>query len=286
MWSIICYNFIINIINGEVCIMDRLKDKVALVTGSTSGIGVGIAKIFAKEGAKVVVTGRREEKGQVVVDAIVKDGGEASYIYSDVTKPETIRDLIQNVVDKYGKLDVLVNNAANVALPDGTIEELTIEMWDDIMESDLRSVFIATKEAIPHMRQNGKGSIVNIGSMASHAGDLGSAAYASAKAGVNLLTQSTAVQYGKENIRCNCIRPGLIVTPENKEHLPKLLTDVFMSNILVNRYGAPEDIGYLALYLASDESEYVTGQIMDVDGGTNAHATTVAQFRETGSRTW
>src|SRR5574344_1886666 len=133
MWSIICYNFIINIINGEVCIMARLKDKVALVTGSTSGIGVGIAKIFAKEGAKVVVTGRREEKGQVVVDAIVKDGGEASYIYSDVTKPETIRDLIQNVVDKYGKLDVLVNNAANVALPDGTIEELTIEMWDDIM---------------------------------------------------------------------------------------------------------------------------------------------------------
>ncbi|NLY08809.1 MAG: SDR family oxidoreductase [Tissierellia bacterium] len=266
--------------------MARLKDKVALVTGSTSGIGVGIAKIFAKEGAKVVVTGRKEEKGQVVVDAIVKDGGEASYIYSDVTKPETIRDLIQNVVDKYGKLDVLVNNAANVALPDGTIEELTIEMWDDIMESDLRSVFIATKEAIPHMRQNGKGSIVNIGSMASHAGDLGSAAYASAKAGVNLLTQSTAVQYGKENIRCNCIRPGLIVTPENKEHLPKLLTDVFMSNILVNRYGAPEDIGYLALYLASDESEYVTGQIMDVDGGTNAHATTVAQFRETGSRTW
>ena len=102
--------------------MARLKDKVALVTGSTSGIGVGIAKIFAKEGAKVVVTGRKEEKGQVVVDAIVKDGGEASYIYSDVTKPETIRDLIQNVVDKYGKLDVLVNNAANVALTDGTIE--------------------------------------------------------------------------------------------------------------------------------------------------------------------
>ena len=264
----------------------RLAGKVALGTGSTSGIGVGIAKIFAKEGAKVVVTGRREEKGQIVVDAITKDGGEASYIYSDVSKPETIKELIQGVVDKYGKLDVLVNNAANVGLPDGTIEELTVEMWDAIMESDLRSAFVATKLAIPHMRNNGKGSIINIGSMGSYAGDLGSSAYASAKAGVNLLTQSTAVQYGKENIRCNCIRPGLIVTPENKAYLAEEFIDIFMNNILVNRYGAPEDIGYLALFLASDESEYVTGQIMNVDGGSNAHATTAAQFQEQSSRTW
>lgn len=266
--------------------MARLKGKVALVTGSTSGIGVGIAKVFAREGAKVVVTGRREEKGQVVVDAITKEGGEAAYLYSDITKPESIKDLLQGVVDKYGKLDILVNNAANVTLADGTIEELTTEMWDAIMESDLRSVFIATKEAIPHMRANGKGSIINIGSMASCAGDLGTSAYASAKAGVNLLTESTAVQYGKENIRCNCIRPGLIVTPENKEKLPQLLIDIFMSNILVNRYGNPEDIGNLALFLGSDESEYITGQILNVDGGSNAHAPTVAQFREAGSKTW
>ncbi len=189
-------------------------------------------------------------------------------------------------MDLYGKLDVLVNNAANVTLPDGTIEELTVEMWDDIMESDLRSVFVATKEAIPHMRKNGKGSIINIGSMASHAGDLGTAAYVSAKAGVNLLTQSTAVQYGKENIRCNCIRPGLIVTPENKDFLPDLLIDIFTNNILVNRYGAPEDIGYLAVFLASDESEYVTGQLMNVDGGINAQAATVGEFRKAGARTW
>lgn len=189
-------------------------------------------------------------------------------------------------MDLYGKLDVLVNNAANVTLPDGTIEELTVEMWDDIMESDLRSVFVATKEAIPHMRKNGKGSIINIGSMASHAGDLGTAAYVSAKAGVNLLTQSTAVQYGKENIRCNCIRPGLIVTPENKDFLPDLLIDIFTNNILVNRYGAPEDIGHLAVYLASDESEYVTGQLMNVDGGINAQAATVGEFRKAGARTW
>ena len=266
--------------------MNRLKGKVAVVTGSTSGIGVGIAKIFAGEDAKVIVTGRREEKGMVVVDAIKKSGGEADYIFSDVSKPESIKELFTNTVAKYGKLDILVNNAANVGLPDGTVEEVSIEMWDDIMVSDLRSTFVATKEAIPLMRQNGQGSIVNIGSMASVAGDLGATAYAAAKAGVNLLTQSTAVQYGKENIRCNCIRPGLIVTPENDSNVPDMLKEIFLSNILVNRYGEPADIANLALYLASDESEYVTGQIMDVDGGSNAHATTVAQFRAAGSRTW
>lgn len=266
--------------------MNRLKNKVAVVTGSTSGIGVGIANVFAAEGAKVVVTGRREERGQMVVDAITEEGGKAVYFYSDVSKPESIKELLENTVTKFGKLDILVNNAANVGLPDGTVEEVSLEMWDDIMISDLRSTFVATKEVIPLMRKNGKGSIVNIGSMASCAGDLGATAYASAKAGVNILTQSTAVQYGKENIRCNCIRPGLIVTPQNDAVIPDLLKEIFLSNILVNRYGAPEDIANLALYLASDESEYVTGQIMDVDGGSNAHATTVAQFREAGSRTW
>ena len=266
--------------------MNKLADKVAIVTGSTSGIGVGIAKVFAAEGAKVVVTGRREEKGNIVVNAIKESGGEAYYIFSDVSKPESIKELFQKTVEKYGKLDILVNNAANVTLSDGAVEEVTVEMWDNIMDSDLRSVFIATKEALPYMRKNGKGAIVNIGSMASCSGDLGATAYAAAKAGVNLLTQSTALQYGKENIRCNCIRPGLIVTPENETYIPDLLKQIFLDNIAVNRYGCPEDIGYLALYLASDDSGYVTGQIMDVDGGTNAHATTVAQFRNAGSRTW
>ena len=264
----------------------RLQDKVAIVTGSTSGIGIGIARIFAREGATVVVCGRREAKGQAVVDSILSFGGKASYHYMDITKPESIQAVIEDTVKTYGKLDVLVNNAANVALKDGTIDELTVEQWDAIMESDLRSVFLAIKYALPHMRAQKKGSIVNIGSMASSGGDLAAAAYASAKAGVNLLTQNVAVEFGRENIRCNCIRPGLIVTPENDAHVPQVLKDIFLDSILVNRYGCPEDIGYLACYLASDESAYVTGQIMDVDGGTNMHAPTVAQFRKLGSRTW
>lgn len=267
--------------------MNRLKDKVAIVTGSTSGIGIGIARLFASEGAKVVICGRREAKGQAVVDRIAEEGGEAWYHFMDITDTESIEKLFADTVEKFGKLDILVNNAANVALKDGRVDELTIEMWDGIFESDMRGTFYATKCALPYLQKNENGgSIVNIGSMASCGGDLGSTAYACAKAGVDLLTQATALQYGKDNIRCNCVRPGLIVTPENETYVPQPLKDIFVSNIMVNRYGCPEDIGHMCVYLASDESTYVTGQIVNVDGGMNSHVPTVAQFRELNSRTW
>ena len=267
--------------------MNRLKDKVAIVTGSTSGIGIGIAKLYAAEGAKVVICGRRAEKGQAVVDEIVKAGGEASYHFMDITDPASIEALMADTVEKYGKIDVLVNNAANVALKDGRVDELTIEMWDAIFQSDMRGTFFTTKCALPYMQKNENGgSIVNIGSMASCAGDLGSTAYACAKAGVDMLTQSVALQYGKSNIRCNCVRPGLIVTPQNEAHVPQQLKDVFLSNIEVSRYGNPADIAHACTYFASDESAYVTGQVINVDGGLNSHAPTVAQFRSAGSRTW
>lgn len=267
--------------------MNRLKEKVAIVTGSTSGIGVGIAKLFASEGAKVVICGRREEKGQVVVDSIKKEGGEAIYHFMDITDTDSIEKLMKDVADKYGRIDILVNNAANVALKDGRVDELTIEMWDKIFESDMRGTFYATKCVLEYMKKNDNGgSIINIGSMASCGGDLGSTAYACAKAGVDMLTLSTALQYGKQNIRCNCVRPGLIVTPDNEAHVPQALKDIFLSNIMVNRYGCPEDIGNMCTYLASDESAYVTGQIINVDGGLNSHVSTVAQFKELNSRTW
>ena len=196
--------------------MGRLNENVAIVTGSTSGIGIGIAKLFAAEGAKVVICGRRESKGQAVVESIRQEGGEAFYHFMDITAPESIEQLFADTAEKYGKIDVLVNNAANVSLKDGRVDELTLEMWDNIFQSDMRGTFYATKCVLPYMQKNENGgSIINIGSMASCSGDLGSTAYACAKAGVNMLTQYTATQFGKENIRCNCIRPGLGVTPEN-----------------------------------------------------------------------
>ena len=266
--------------------MNRLEGKVAIVTGSTSGIGIGIARLFAAEGAQVIICGRRKEKGQEVVDRITEEGGKASYHFMDLTDFSTIDTLISDTVQTYGKIDILVNNAANVGLPDGRVDELTLEMWDNIFNSDIRGTFYTIKTVLPYMQKNGKGSIVNIGSMASCGGDLGATAYACAKAGVDMLTSSVALQYGKDNIRCNCVRPGLIVTPQNDAYVPQLLRDIFLSNIEVNRYGCPEDIGHACVYFASDESEFVTGQIINVDGGMNSHAPTVAQFREAGSRTW
>lgn len=264
----------------------RLKDKIAIVTGSTSGIGKGIARVLAKEGARVIITGRNENRAEGIIEEIKGFGGKASYHFLDITKPETVTSLMEDTAKEYGKIDILVNNAANVTLKDGSVEELDIKMWDDIMDSDLRSVFIATKAVLPYMKEAKAGSIINIGSMAAFGGDLGATAYAAAKAGVELLTKYTALQYGKDNIRCNCVRPGLIVTPENEDSIHDDLKKVFLDNILVNRYGKPEDIGYMVAYLGSDESGYVSGQVFDVDGGINSHMTTTAQFRNLGGRTW
>ncbi len=268
--------------------MNRLKDKVAVVTGSSSGIGLGIARAYAAEGAKIVVSGYHVKKRwrQTVIESVRKKGGEAVFCDMDIADPSSIESLIEDTIEKYGRIDILVNNAANVGLPDGRVDELTIEMWDNILQGDLRGVFYTIKCALPHMLKNGGGSIINIGSMASCGGDLGSTAYSCAKAGVNMLTQSVALQYGKSNIRCNCVRPGLIVTPQNDRYIPQDMKDVFLDNIMVNRYGCPEDIAHACVYLGSDESTYVTGQIITVDGGLNSHIPTVAQFRSLSSRTW
>ena len=128
--------------------MGRLQDKVAIVTGSTSGIGIGIARLFAAEGAKVVICGRREAKGQAVVDAIAQEGGEAYYHFMDITQTDSIDALFKDTVEKYGKIDILVNNAANVGLKDGRVDELTLEMWDDIFSSDIRGTFYAIKAVL------------------------------------------------------------------------------------------------------------------------------------------
>ena len=266
--------------------MNRLEGKVVIVTGSTSGIGIGIARLCAKEGAKVVICGRREEKGLAVVNRIAEEGGEACFHKMDITSTESIESLFADVKEHFGKIDVLVNNAANVALKDGRVDQLTIEMWDAIFNSDMRGTFYATKCVLPYMIENGGGSIINIGSMASIAGDLGSTAYACAKAGVDMLTKDVALQYGKQNIRCNCIRPGLIVTPENDAHVPAFVKEIFLNNIEVNRYGCPEDIGAMAVFFASDESAYVTGQIINVDGGMNSHVPTVSEMKQIGKKTW
>lgn len=266
--------------------MGRLEGKVAVVTGSTSGIGIGIAKVFAREGAHVIICGRREARGQEVADQIKEAGGSASFHKMDLNNLATVDVLMEDTARDFGHIDILVNNAAGVGLNDGRVDEISLEDWDAMFASGVRGAFYTIKAVLPYMRSAKCGSIVNIGSMASVAGDLGSTAYAASKAGVDMLTSSVALQYGKENIRCNCVRPGLIVTPQNEGHVSQTLKDIFLSNIEVNRYGCPQDIAEACLFFASDESAYVTGQIINVDGGLNSHAATVAQFRAMGSRTW
>lgn len=267
--------------------MNRLKDKVIIVTGSTSGIGIGIAKLCAKEAAQVVVTGRNVERGQKVVDEIAAEGGSAWFHAFDLTDRESMHALIVDVAEKFGRIDVLINNAAGMGMKDGRVDEISFEEFNAVVATDLGGTFNMIKEALPFLMKNEKGgNIINIGSMASVGGDLGTIAYACAKAGVDKLTEYVACMYGPSGIRCNCVRPGLIVTPQNEGRIPDILKDIFLSNILGKRYGNPDDIGHLCVYLASDEAEYMNGQVLTCDGGLNSHTPTVAQFRQMAGRTW
>lgn len=256
-----------------------LTGKVAIVTGSTSGIGIGVARVLSKNGAHVVITGRREERGNQVVKELEDMGCKASYHKLDIMDEDSIRALIDDTVKEFGHLDILVNNAANVNAMDGNVADLTAEQWDIMLTSDLRSVFLVSKYAILQMEKQKKGSIINIGSTAGIAGNLGWSAYGLAKAGVANLTKNIAYQYGKENIRCNCIQPGLIVTPQNQANIPDWFRKIYLDEIEVNRTGCPEDIGYAALFFASDEAEFVTSQVITVDGGMWSHAPMNTELR-------
>lgn len=256
-----------------------LTGKVAIVTGSTSGIGIGIARVLARQGAHVVVTGRRAERGEAVAREIRDEGFSASFHQLDIMEEASAIALIEDTVREYGKLDILVNNAASVNAKDGNVAELSAADWDEMLQSDLRSVFFMSKYAIPHMQKNGGGSIINTGSTAAVSGNFGWSAYGPAKAGVANLTKNIAFQYGRDNIRCNCVHPGIIVTPQNEESIPQFFKDIHLDQIEVTRCGCPEDIGYMVAFFASDESYFVTGQEICVDGGMLSHGTTYAALR-------
>lgn len=266
-----------------------LTGKVAIVTGSSSGAGAAIAEVFAEQGAQVIVTGRTPKRAQEVVDGIIAKGGKAVFHALESSQEESIKTLIEDTVAQFGKIDILVNNAAGTTAHGATdiqLAKVPTDVWDDVMATDLRSVYLACRYAIPYMQKNGGGVILNTGSGGTSLGNRSQAAYSVAKGAIDVMTRNIACQYGKDNIRCNCIRPGLIVTPDNEPRIPQTLKDIFLSNIMVNRYGCPEDIGHACVYFGSDESAYVSGQVITVDGGLNSHVPTVAQFRAINSRTW
>ena len=248
----------------------RLAGKVAIVTGSTAGIGKGAAELFAKEGAKVVVSGRTVEAGERVAEVIRAGGGEAMFVKADVSQTADVQRLVAEAVAAYSKLDVLFNNAGigNKGL---TADE-SEESWDLCMTVNLKSVFLGIKYAVPEMIRNGGGSIVSNASMwgitASHrcAGS-----YVASKAAIIGLTKKAALDYAKQKIRVNCISPGDIgfVGMENEEDYwtrPDIVED-FETRQPYPHMGTPEDCAYAALYLASDESAFVTGANLVLDGG-------------------
>ena len=251
--------------------MDRLKEKVALVTGSGDGIGMAIAMLFAREGAKVVVTCRREAMGQEVVREIQEAGGTAMYCALDVSKEASCQNVVDAVVAEWGRIDILVNNAGMVGA-DKPTHELEEAEWDKVFDIDVKGVFFMTKYCIPHMMAQGKGAIVNMSSIAGLIGADELPAYYAAKGAVTMMTKRDAVAYARYHIRINSVHPGTIMTPLMQDVVsqhPGYL-EMDLKRYPMGCFGEPEDVAYAALYLASDEARFVTGAQLTVDGGYTA----------------
>ena len=250
--------------------MGRLDGKVAIISGGARGQGATEVKFLSGEGAKVVFGDILDEEG-IKLEAEVRElGGDVTFVHLDVTDESQWQAAVQAAEDRYGKLDILVNNAG-ILIRKG-LEETTVEDWDRIMDVNAKGVFLGTKSAIPAMRRAGGGSIVNISSTAGLVGSPdGSPSYTATKGAVRLLTKATAVQYARENIRCNSVHPGPIDTPMIQDTLndPSRL-EQRMQRLPLGRVGTTEDIAYGVLYLASDESSFVTGSELVIDGGTTA----------------
>ena len=248
----------------------RLEGKVALISGGARGQGASEAKLFAKEGARVVFGDILDQQGRQVEAEILELGGESVYLHLDVTSEEHWQAAVATAVDRFGRLDILVNNAGVVSR--GVLEDTTPAEWDRVMEINAKGVFLGTKAAIPEMRRAGGGSIVNISSISGLIGqDNIQPVYNASKGAVRLLTKSTAIQYAKEGIRVNSVHPGTVATDMTAERLadPELYRQS-LSRIPLGRVAQPEDIANAVLYLASDESSFVTGSELVIDGGFSA----------------
>jgi NAD(P)-dependent dehydrogenase (short-subunit alcohol dehydrogenase family) len=250
----------------------RLQGKVAFVSGSTRGIGRTITELFAAEGAKVVVSGRTTERGLKGVERIKAAGGEAMFVPLDVGSEDSVRAAIAATAERYGAITTLINNATPSAILNTRFKPMvdySTDEWDEILRLTLTGpVFWACKYAIPYMISHGGGSIVNISTGSTVFGAAGTSAYTAAKGGMNAVTRTIAVEYAPYNIRCNAIIVGRVVSHPNDQGpmVPGLLT----------RVGRPSDIANAALWLAADESEFVTGSLVTVDGGqsiNNLHTT-------------
>ena len=248
----------------------RLENKVALISGGARGMGAAEARMFAGEGAKVVIGDVLEQEGRQTEAGINETGGECLFVRLDVTSESGWQAAVAAAVNRFGKLDILVNNAG-ISIQGG-LEDFSEADWDRTLEVNSKGVFLGTKHAIPEMRRAGGGSIINISSGAGIAPPPGtSAAYAASKGAVRIFSKATAVQYAGENIRCNSVHPGPIDTPMLRaSRADEASRQEQVALIPLGRIGTPEEIAYGVLYLASDESSFVTGSELVIDGGRTA----------------
>ena len=242
----------------------KLEGKVAIVTGATSGMGRATAVLFAKEGAKVVVTGRNEERAKDVVDQIKAEGGEALYVIVDASNVEDCKKIFDATIEAYGTVDILVNNAGMLSM--SPLMEVSIEEWNKVFAVNVTSALYLTQLCAPVMKEKGKGVIVNVASVASYAAHHGFAAYISSKHAMAGLSKSMAWELGPE-IRVNAIAPGAIHTAMVDSIGGPSALQGMIDNCPCKRVGQPEDIAGAALFLASDDCTFMTGQIIKVDGG-------------------
>lgn len=249
----------------------RLRDKICLITGAGSGIGQSTAKLFAAEGASVVVNDLDEAKGEQTVAEIAADGGTALFVRADVTKPDEVARLTERTLERFGRVDVLFNNAGISGV--GMLHEVEPDDWDRIMDINIKGVYLPGKYVVPHMMERRSGSIINMSSCVAEIGLARRASYAATKGAVLALTKAMQVDYAPYGIRVNALLPGTILTPFVENYLrnsyddPEAGLESIKKRQLGEQLGRPEDVARAALFLASDESKFMMGSPLYIDGG-------------------
>ena len=241
-----------------------LENKIAIVTGASQGIGKTTAELFSRSGAHVVCIARNKEKIKDLANTISKNGYSASYNSCDISDGDLFQETIKSILNAYGKIDILVNNAGITR--DSLVLRMKIDQWDDVINTNLKGAFYATKSVLRSMMKNKYGRIINITSIVGLQGNSGQSNYSASKAGLIGFSQSVAKEVASRGITINCIAPGWIET-EMTNDLPQNLKSEILKNIPIGKTGTTEDIAYTALFLASKESKYITGQTITVDGG-------------------
>ena len=242
----------------------RVENKVVIITGAGSGIGKETALLFGKEGAKVVVADVNDKAGEETAEEIRKNGSEAFFAHLDVSNREQSKQVVQDTLERFYKIDILINNAG--IIQDALISKMTEDQWDKVISIDLKGPFNCIQAVVEAMTNHGTGEIINVSSIVGLYGNVGQSNYSAAKAGLIGMTKTLAKELGKKGIRVNAVAPGFIYTPMTAT-VPEKILELMKEKTPLKRLGQPDDVAYALLYLASDEANFVNGAVLSVDGG-------------------